>query len=262
MDDLSRTNRARWNALAHAGVEFSQPWLDLTPERAAQHVGGHGVLRDVAGQRVLCLASGGGQDSVAFALLGADVTVLDLSDVQLERDREAAVHHGVRLATMQGDMRDLSALPDGAFDVVWQTYSINFVPNVLPVFRGVARVLRPGGIYFLMLSNPFVQGIDHEKWSGAGYPLEHSYVDGEDLTRYFPHWTLEPPGSVRRELDSPHEFRHALQTVFNALGAQGFTRLGLWEHHRPDDGSAPGSWGHLLRFVPLYLYTYWRLERR
>ncbi len=59
----------------------------------------HGILKDVAGKKVLCLASGGGPDSVAFGLLGATVTVLDLSDVQLERDRQAAEHHGLSTAT-------------------------------------------------------------------------------------------------------------------------------------------------------------------
>ena len=39
---------------------------------------------------VLCLAAGGGQQSVAFALLGANVTVFDLSETQLEHDRLAA----------------------------------------------------------------------------------------------------------------------------------------------------------------------------
>src|SRR4030042_544323 len=108
MDDIAQTNRERWNALARANVEYSQPFLDFTPEQAAQYVFRHGVIQDVRGKRVLCLASGGGQDSAAFGLLGANVTVLDLSDVQLERDRQAAEHHGLKITTLHGDMRDLS----------------------------------------------------------------------------------------------------------------------------------------------------------
>lgn len=84
MDEINATNRARWNALANANIEWSRPYLDYTPADARAYVGRHGILSDVAGKRVLCLASGGGQDSVAFGLLGAKVTVLDLSDVQLE----------------------------------------------------------------------------------------------------------------------------------------------------------------------------------
>ena len=109
MDEIGRTNRERWNALARANLEYTLPYLDYTPEDARNRIFRHGILKDVAGKKVLCLASGGGQDSVAFGLLGATVTVLDLSDVQLERDRQAAEHHGLSTATLQGDMRDLSA---------------------------------------------------------------------------------------------------------------------------------------------------------
>ena len=91
MDEISKTNRKRWNELARANVEYSRPFLDFTIEEAKIYVYRHGILKDVADKQVLCLASGGGQDSVAFGLLGADVTVYDLSDVQLEHDRQAAV---------------------------------------------------------------------------------------------------------------------------------------------------------------------------
>jgi ubiquinone/menaquinone biosynthesis C-methylase UbiE len=140
MDDIARINRERWNALARANVEYSRPFLDFTPEQAAQYVYRHGVIKDVTGKRVLCLASGGGQDSAAFGLLGADVTVFDLSDVQLERDRQAADHHGYPIVTLQGDMRDLSVFPSQTFDIVWQVYSINFIPTVQDLFTGVRRV--------------------------------------------------------------------------------------------------------------------------
>ena len=81
MNDISKTNRERWNALARAHVEYSRPFLDFNREQAAEYIYRYGVLRDVTGKNVLCLASGGGQDSVAFGLLRAKVTVLDLSDV-------------------------------------------------------------------------------------------------------------------------------------------------------------------------------------
>jgi 2-polyprenyl-3-methyl-5-hydroxy-6-metoxy-1,4-benzoquinol methylase len=65
---------------------------------------------------VLCLACGGGQQSIAFALLEANVTVFDLSEAQLNRDREAA-HFGVDIKILQGDIRDLSHLNEAAYRV-------------------------------------------------------------------------------------------------------------------------------------------------
>jgi SAM-dependent methyltransferase len=261
MDQISQTNRERWNALARANVEWSRPYLEYTPEQAAQNIYRHGVLKDVSGQKVLCLASGGGQDSVAFGMLGAEVTVLDLSDEQLARDRLAAARHGLHVTTLQGDMRDLSIFPAESFDVVWQVYSINFVPSVEAVFREVRRVLKTGGIYFVQFANPFVQAIDGEAWNGEAYLLNTFYLDGVDLTERFPNWDVEQPdGSILR-LDSPHEFRHTLSTVMNTLVGQGFRLLGLWEWMHADKNPLPGSWAHFTQIAPPWFSSFWRLEK-
>ena len=94
MDEIAQFNRERWNALVNAGVLYGRPWLDLTPLTAKQRLDPDNLLPDMRGKQVLCLANGGGQQSPAFALLGAEVTVLDLSDAQLEQDRRAAEHYG------------------------------------------------------------------------------------------------------------------------------------------------------------------------
>ena len=55
---------------------------------------------------MLCLACGGGHQSIAFALLDANVTVFDLSEDQLNRDREAATRFNVDVKIVQGDALD------------------------------------------------------------------------------------------------------------------------------------------------------------
>lgn len=261
MDHIARTNRERWNALAQANVEYSQPWLDLTPEQAAQHVYRFNILQDVAGKQVLCLASGGGQSSAAFGLLGAEVTVLDLSDVQLEHDRQAAAHHGLKVDTIQGDIRDLSQFADQTFDIVWQVFSLNFIPTVAQLFQGVQRVLKPEGIYFVQFANPFIQSVDDAGWDGKAYPLKGRYLDGEDLTPQFPHWDVTQPDGSTVKIESPHEFRHTLSTLLNTLVDNGFVLLGLWEWIEKAENPEPGSWNHFTQIAPPYISTFWRLEK-
>src|SRR5437762_3782720 len=142
MDELARYLTARWRALAEANALFTRPYLDLDADSARAKLDPHGLLGDVASKRVLCLAAGGGQQSAAFALLGARVTVVDISEEQLARDREAAAHYQIEIETLQGDMRDLSRLDTHVFDIVWHPYSLNFVPDARVVFREVARVIR------------------------------------------------------------------------------------------------------------------------
>jgi SAM-dependent methyltransferase len=252
MDDLARYNQERWEALAQAGVEYSRPWLDLDPDTARRRVDPYGMIGAVAGLRVLCLAGGGGQQSAAFGLLGAEVTVLDLSETQLERDRQAAAHYGLHLRTIQGDMRDLSGLPTSQFDVVWHAHSITFVPDAVAVFRQVTRVLREGGLYYVGWHNPFVMGTSYHDRDGRGYALKHVYRAGE-VVADDPTWSIADADGRYQRIVGPREFRHTLSTVVNGLAGLGYRILGIWEESGGDPSAEPGSWEHYLAVVVPYL---------
>lgn len=252
MDQLGKETRARWNALAEANVMHALPFLDYTVEKAETYAYRHQIITEVKGKNVLCLASGGGQDSAAFGLLGANVTVLDISDLMLERDREASFHHGYKVKTIQGDMRDLSALNDNSFDIVWQSYSLNYSPVVAPVFDGVQRILRPHGIYRLAIHNPFGFAIS-SNWSGLGYPLTGRYIDGEEVTYYQPIWKIEQADGTIVSLPTPKLFRHNLSTVLNNLAQRGFSLLHIEEWMREGENPEPGTWIHFTQCCPLFL---------
>jgi SAM-dependent methyltransferase len=260
MDDLAQYNRERWNELVEANVEFSRPFLDLNPSSARKVVDPAGLMGDVTGKKVLCLAGGGGQQSVAFALLGAEVTIFDLSDRQLERDRAAAAHYNLQINTVQGDMRDLSSFADDSFDLVWQAYSLNFIPDPPKVFHEVSRVLRLDGLYRLEYFNPFTQLVDPEEWNGESYPLKHPYFGPAELTEMFPHWTLYKDDGTPRQIKSPREFRHPLSSLLNNLIKQGFILLHMQEATPDNPNPEPGSWDHYMTVAPPYL-TFWTTYR-
>jgi SAM-dependent methyltransferase len=262
MDDIANFNRERWNALVEAGVEYSQPWLDLTPDEALTRLNGNAApvltRESVRGKQVLCLANGGGQQSVAFALLGADVTVFDLSDAQLAQDANAAAHHGVNIRIEQGDMRDLSRFTDASFDIVWQSYSINFIPDPHTVFAEVARVLRPGGNYLLQFSNPHRFGISVELWRD-GYALTRPYRDGE-VEFDDPDWEIEQSDGRVARVRGPREFMHTWATIINGLAQRGFAIRHAREWLRDDLDAEVGSWAHFTQVLPPYI-TFWMSYR-
>jgi len=262
VDEVARYNIERWRALNEADALFTRPALELDAAAARQRVDPAGRLGDLGGKPVLCLAGGGGQQSAAFALLGARVTVVDLSEAQLQRDREAAAHYGVQIDTVQGDMRDLSHFADATFDVVWQPYALNFVPDARPVFREVARVLRPGGIYHVQCANPFAFGLGTRDWNGDGYLLKHLYVDGAALTHEDEPWVYsrgERPGGP---IAGPREYRHTLSTLLNGLVERGFVLLHVADDQdMPVDPDAePGTWGHFTAVAPPWL-AFWAAYR-
>lgn len=257
MDELAKYNKERWEELAQAQVAYSRPFLHLDATTARQVVDPQGFLGEIAGKQVLCLAGGGGQQSAAFALLGAQVTVLDISETQLQRDQQAAQHYNLPITTYQGDMRDLSRFVDNSFDVVWHAHSINFVPTTQPVFDGVTRVLKPGGFYHLSFHNPFTQAVDDAKWNGIGYPLNQPYIDGAEimLEQVFnnPDWEVTDPQGVVRQIKGPREFRHTLSTLLNGLIQRGFVLLHFTEETTPEPTPTLGSWEHYKLVVAPYL---------
>ena len=255
MDPIARYNARRWQALADADAVFTRPALNLDPAGARRMVDPEGLLGDLAGKRVLCLASGGGQQSAAFALLGAAVTVFDLSPAQLERDRQVAAHYRLAVATMQGDMRDLSALPRAGFDIVWHGYSLSFVPDPRVVFGEVAGALTPGGLYDVQVANPFTIGMTPEDWNGAGYTMRYPYQDGLEITAADPDWVYERNAGHAEPVPPPREYRHTLSALVNGLIAQGFviTRLADDRHLRPDPSASPGTWDHFVSRAPPWL---------
>jgi len=251
MDHVHRFNKDRWEALVKAEALYSRPWLSETSQSARQRLDPAGRLGDLSGKEVLCLAGGGGQQTVAFALNGSHVSVLDISEGQLQRDIEAARHYGYPVDTFQGDMRDLSMFKSDLFNIVSQPYSLNFVPDCREVFRQVARVLRSGGLYSFWAANPFACGLGTHSWNGRSYEFNSPYQQGQPLEYEDEAWVF-PTASSSPRPSGPREYRQLLSTLLNGLIDSGFALLHIQEetgHDAPDE-LIPGEWHHFTAVMP------------
>lgn len=99
------------------------------------------------GARVLDLGCGSGLDSYAAARrIGSDgvAAAVDFSLEMLRRARVAADIQRGRIVFLQSSADQLP-LPDASIDVALVNGIFNLNPDREPVFRELARVLRPGG---------------------------------------------------------------------------------------------------------------------
>jgi ubiquinone/menaquinone biosynthesis C-methylase UbiE len=96
------------------------------------------------GQRVLDVAAGNGNATLAAARRYADVVSTDYVSALLERGRERAEAERLPV-TFQ--VADAEALPfdDASFDVVLSTFGVMFTPNQQQAANEMIRVCRPGG---------------------------------------------------------------------------------------------------------------------
>ena len=104
------------------------------------------LLGEVRGKRVLELACGAAQNSVALAKWGACVTALDLSTIQLAHARRLVKSEHVDVALVQADIERLAMFVEESFDIILSSNGIEFVTDIGGCLREWNRVLRPGGI--------------------------------------------------------------------------------------------------------------------
>ena len=133
--------------------------------------------------KILCLASGGGQQGPILAATGADVTVFDNSRKQLEKDEFVARRDHLNIKTIQGNMQDLSMFEDEVFDCIIHPWSNAFVDDVLPVWKECARVLKINGLLLAGFGNPIEYIFNPEKLEQGIFEVENSipYADIEHM---------------------------------------------------------------------------------
>lgn len=246
---LHDRNSAAWNKLAEGGSQFAKTATDEECRQPLATLDCRGWLpASVSGMDVLCLASGGGWQSILYASAGANVTVVDLSPAMLRLDMQEAARRRLKVCAVEASMSDLSVLGDASFDIVHQPVSTCYVLDVTAVYREVARVLRDGGIYISQHKQPTSLQI-------TGRDPQDRYVLG---TRYYHEGPLPVGGDDSYREPGTVEFLHRWDDLVGGLCRAGFVLEDLREPYRGDESAAIGHYRHR----GLYVAPYVRLKAR
>ena len=193
----------------------------------------------VKGKRILCLASGGGQQGPVLAAAGADVTELDITEAQLEQDLSVARRHNLEIRTVRSSMTDLSMFESESFDLIVHPVSNVFIPHIQPVWNEAFRVLKKGGVLMSGFMNPvfymFDEALEEQGVLQVKYPLPYSDLD------YLSKADLE------RKSDAI-EFGHSLTEQIQGQIDAGFVITGFYE-------DTFGGERLLDRFCPSFMAT-------
>ena len=228
IDGIAAHNQRMWDRLSAAGIPYTRPQgtppKTATAKRRFLDPNDRLAGLPIKGQRVLALAGGGGWHPVLFAELGAETTVLDISARQLKTVRDLARSRDATVRLVQGDMRDLSIFADGAFDIVWHSHSIVFVPDAARVIAEVGRVLAPGGVYRASTMHPVTLRM-YGTWTGTGWRFRTSYFEDGAIPFDDPMWEFADV-----KVDAPTlEYGHRISDLINGCAAAGLLVDGFWE---------------------------------
>ena len=182
--DAVSYNRNAWDKMARAGDKYYRAMTPLQIENARKGEWRIRVtptkpvpknwLEPLAGKSVLCLAGGGGQQAPILSAIGANVTVFDLSEEQLARDREIAAREKLDIKTVSGDMRDLSHFQEEQFDLIVSPCATCFCPSVESIWQESYRVLKPAGSLIVGFINPVYYVFDAAKMDRDQFEVRHS----------------------------------------------------------------------------------------
>jgi 2-polyprenyl-3-methyl-5-hydroxy-6-metoxy-1,4-benzoquinol methylase len=186
------------------------------PEVAAHLIAQGGVG---SGSRVLDLAGGPGDLALALAAVSHDVSLMELSKGFLAAATRRAKRQGVAITPIHDSCNRLIHRDD-EYDVMTISQALHWLDDVL-VCRGVCRMLRAGGSFFVIHSaidldnaHPLAWLLGHDSILGAKkrqsfaaevqpilrrLSLLFEALDAPDVQRVDPTQQGMAPGSARRE---------------------------------------------------------------
>jgi len=240
--DIPEHNRLSWNRQSTEGSPWCTPvdtkvieevingkWeVILTPLKSVPK----SWFGNIANKDVLCLASGGGQQSPIFAAAGARVTSFDLSEEQLKKDKMVADQNNLNLKTIQGDMSNLSVFKDQSFDLIFHPVSNVFIPDVTKVWKECYRILKTGGKLLSGFMNPvfFLFDPDEAKKTKelkVKYKLPYSDIEHLDKKR--------KQDLINQKI--AFEYGHALDDQIGGQIKAGFVITGFYEDWWDDEAT-------------------------
>ncbi len=247
-DNYTNINAETWDKWGEGGCEWT---VSISHEEYMRAKAGdwgvyltpcitvpHAWFPPLAGAKLLGLASGGAQQMPVFAALGAESTVFDLSESQLEKEREISAREGYNINIVKGDMTKTLPFPDGSFDIVFHPVSNCYVKDVRHIWRECFRVLKKGGV--------LLAGFDN----GLNFLFEDN--DPLRVVNKLPFNPLEMPEEKYTQMAENYnaiQFSHSLEEQIGGQLEAGFTLVALYE-----DRDRPGG-AEIGKYAPQYIAT-------
>jgi SAM-dependent methyltransferase len=215
MNEAHEANRRGWDAAApqwQSRIDALKDWRKYARDPAlAFRPQELEALGDVAGSEACVLGSGDNLAAFALAGLGARVTSVDFSQVQLSIAARRAEELGLKIDFVHADVTDLKALTSSRFDAVYTGGHVAvWVSDLARYYAEAGRILKPGGLLLINEYHPF-----RRIWAEKRDELEREF-------RYFdrgPHRydrSEEVPGAATESLPSC-EFHWTVADLVNGL---------------------------------------------
>ncbi len=231
MSNYLKANQDRWNKVNN---DYTAPLTHEELEEAKNHpisvalTVGKKVPQEwfekANGKKILGLACGGGQQGPIFATKGYDVTIMDFSTSQLQKDEMVAKREGLTINTVLADMTKPFPFEDKTFDIIFNPVSNVYIEDLENMYKEASRVLKKGGLLMVGFMNPWIYMYDAD--------VVWDQPDEELLLKFsipFNSKELEEQGKIIINPEYGYEFSHTLETQIRGQLKNGLAMIDFYE---------------------------------
>lgn len=187
-------------------------------------------LGDVSGLRVAHLQCHFGMDTLSLVRRGAVVTGFDYSSAAIAAARRLSDETGLEARFVAANVYDAPSVADDTFDLVFTTWGVlSWLPDLEAWGEVVARLLHPGGRFYLAEAHPAVHWFDET--APASAPLLHRHdFRGHGAPLFFdePGSYADPEAPIENTVE--YAYVYTLEGVVSALARAGLVIDFLHEH--------------------------------
>ena len=249
MIDYSAQNKKAWEYDAYAF------WLRHagTPRESAARARANpvGMLRRYAGYfdayegvRVANICGSCGKKAIPLAILGADVTIFDISEDNRRYALEVAEQAQVQLRYEVGDVLEIDMETyGGAFDVVFMEGGVlHYFHDIHEFMRIMHALLKNGGRMICSDFHPFTKMSDslNLEMKTTGY-FSQEIIEGEMAhARFYDR-------AIREQMPKCSYRKYTMSEIINGMIGSGFTLMRFDEHPAWTNPDVPGEFTILAR---------------
>lgn len=250
-NEHSRLNEEAWNQMAYEAWVYRFGW----PSEAAEKIKKDPEARlstlykyfgKVKGKKIINLLGSHGGKAIALALLGADITIVDIASENARYANDLAKAAGVEIKYIVSDVLKIpneEIIPE--YDMVFTELGIlHYFTDLAPFMKLISKLLKKGGKLILQDFHPVSTKLITSK--GKKHKVTGDYFDDSLEEVEVAYLKFIPgieslPEDQRQNIKKAYHRKWTLGEVVNSIAGAGLfiQTLDEEENSKPDDKGIP-----------------------